>query len=122
MPQLSPGARACTRRWKLPRNETEGYSLEVVDIWSIVPLDEELIYESVKKTNRVIVLQEDTLTQSFGAEISARIAEHCFDYLDAPFMRVAAKDSFVPSATSLEEAVLPSIDDLSRAVAKLVAH
>lgn len=104
------------------RKEAEGYSLEVVDIRSIVPLDEELIYGSVKKTNRVIVLHEDSLTQGFGAEISARITEHCFDYLDAPTMRVAAKDSFVPSATSLEEAILPSVDDLSNAVAKLLAH
>lgn len=104
------------------RKEAEGYSLEVVDIRSIVPLDEELIYASVKKTNRVIVLHEDSLTAGFGAEISARIAEHCFDYLDAPVMRVAAKDSFVPSATSLEEAVLPSVDDLSSAVQKLLAH
>ena len=104
------------------RKEAEGYSLEVVDIRSIVPLDEDLIYASVKKTNRVVVMHEDSLTQGFGAEISARIAENCFDDLDAPVMRVAAKDSFVPSAASLEEAVLPSVDDLSNAVAKLLAH
>jgi 2-oxoisovalerate dehydrogenase E1 component len=104
------------------RKEVEGYSLEVIDIRSIVPLDEELIYGSVKKTNRVIVVHEDNLTQGFGAEVCARIAEHCFDYLDAPVMRVAAKDSFVPSAISLEEAVLPSVGDLSNAVTKLLAH
>jgi len=104
------------------RKESEGCLLEVLDIRSIVPLDEESIYESVKKTNRVLVLHEDSLTQGFGAEISARIVENCFEHLDAPVMRVAAKDSFVPSATTLEDAVLPSLDDLGNAVEKLLAY
>ncbi|MGH9738798.1 MAG: alpha-ketoacid dehydrogenase subunit alpha/beta [Candidatus Acidiferrales bacterium] len=104
------------------RKEEEGASLEVLDIRSIVPLDDQLIYESAKKTSRVLVLHEDSLTQGFGAEISARVAENCFEYLDAPVMRVAAKDSFVPSATTLEDAVLPSIDDLRNAVEKLFAY
>jgi 2-oxoisovalerate dehydrogenase E1 component len=104
------------------RKESEGCLLEVLDIRCIVPLDEELIYESVRKTNRVIVLHEDSLTQGFGAEVSARIAEHCFEHLDAPILRVAAKDSFVPSATTLEDAILPSLADLGDAVAKLLAY
>ncbi|MFZ0661476.1 MAG: thiamine pyrophosphate-dependent enzyme [Acidobacteriaceae bacterium] len=103
------------------RKESEGRSLEVLDLRSIAPLDEELIYESVKKTSRVIVLHEDTLTAGFGAEVSARITENCFDYLDAPIMRVAAKDSFVPSATPLEDAVLPSLEDVADAVEKLLS-
>jgi 2-oxoisovalerate dehydrogenase E1 component len=103
------------------QKESEGRSLEVLDLRSIVPLDEELIYASVRKTNRVIVLHEDTLTAGFGAEVSARIAEFCFDDLDAPIMRVAAKDSFVPSATPLEDAVLPSLNDLVKTVEKLLA-
>ena len=104
------------------RKEAEGYFLEVLDIRSIVPLDEELIYESVKKTNRVIVLHEDSLTLGFGAEISARVTENCFEHLDAPIMRVAARDSFVPSATTLEDAILPSLGDLSYAVEKLLNY
>jgi 2-oxoisovalerate dehydrogenase E1 component len=104
------------------RKESEGCLLEVLDIRSIVPLDEELIYESVKKTNRVLVLHEDSLTQGFGAEISARIVENCFKHLDAPVMRVAASDSFVPSATTLEDAILPSLADLGNAVDKLLAY
>ena len=103
------------------RKESEGCLLEVLDIRSIVPLDEELIYESVRKTNRVIVLHEDSLTQGFGAEISARIVENCFEHLDAPVMRVTAKDSFVPSATTLEDAILPSLADLGDAVERLLA-
>lgn len=104
------------------RKEDEGVSIEVVDIRSIAPLDEQLIYESVKKTSRVLVLHEDSLTQGFGAEISARITENCFEHLDAPVMRIAAKDSFVPSATVLEDAVLPSIENLRNAVEKLLAY
>ena len=104
------------------RKESEGCLLEVLDIRSIVPLDEELIYESVKKTNRVLVLHEGSLTQGFGAEISARTVENCFEHLDAPIMRVAANDSFVPSATTLEDAILPSLADLGNAVEKLLAY
>jgi 2-oxoisovalerate dehydrogenase E1 component len=104
------------------RKESEGRLLEVLDIRSIVPLDEGLIYQSVKKTNRVIVLHEDSLTQGFGAEISARIVENCFEHLDAPVMRVAARDSFVPSATTLEDAILPSLADVGDAVEKLLAY
>ena len=104
------------------RKESEGCLLEVLDIRSIVPLDEGLIYESVKKTNRVLILHEDSLTQGFGAEISARIVENCFEHLDAPVMRIAAKDSFVPSATTLEDAILPSLIDLADAVERLLAY
>jgi 2-oxoisovalerate dehydrogenase E1 component len=104
------------------RMASEGCLLEVLDVRSIVPLDEGLVYESVKKTNRVIVLHEDCLTQGFGAEISARIAENCFEHLDAPVTRVAAKDSFVPSATTLEDAVLPSLAALSEAVERLLGY
>lgn len=104
------------------QKEDEGVSIEVVDIRSIAPLDEQLIYESVKKTSRVLVLHEDSLTQGFGAEISARVTENCFEHLDAPVMRVAAKDSFVPSATVLEDAVLPSVEDLRNAVEQLLGY
>lgn len=104
------------------RKEAEGRSIEVLDLRSIAPLDEELIYTSVKKTNRVVVLHEDTLTAGFGGEISGLIAEHCLDHLDAPVVRVAAKDSFVPSATVLEDAVLPSVEDVAAAVEKVLGY
>ena len=104
------------------RKEDEGVSIEVVDIRSIAPLDEQLIYESVKKTSRVLVLHEDSLTQGFGAEISARITENCFEHLDAPVIRVGAKDSFVPSATVLEDIVLPSLNSLGSAIEKLLDY
>lgn len=92
--------------------ESRGYSLEVIDLRSIAPLDEELIYDSVRKTSRIVIAHEDSLSMGFGAEIAARIAQYCFDFLDAPVTRVAAKDSFVPSATNLELMVLPAVDDI----------
>ncbi|MBI4469091.1 MAG: tungsten formylmethanofuran dehydrogenase, partial [Acidobacteria bacterium] len=102
--------------------EEEGPSVEILDLRSILPWDEELVYASVRKTSRVIVAHEDTLTMGFGAEVAARIAEHCFDVLDAPVLRVAAADSFVPTAPVLETAVLPSVDDLRAALEKLLAY
>ena len=76
----------------------------------------------MKKTNRVLVLHEDSVTLGWGAEVVARIAAQCFDYLDAPVLRVGAKDSFVPSAVSLEDEVLPSVEDLRREVKKLLEY
>lgn len=94
----------------------DGPSLEILDLRTIVPLDEELIYASVRKTSRVVVAQEDTLTMGFGAEIAARIAQNCLSELDAPVVRVAAKDTFIPAAPNLELAVLPSVESLKRGI------
>jgi 2-oxoisovalerate dehydrogenase E1 component len=98
------------------------FDLEVIDLRTIVPMDDDLVYSSVKKTNRVLVLHEDSVTLGWGAEVVARIAANCFDHLDAPVLRVGAKDSFVASAVSLEEEVLPSVDDLRRQVTKLLEY
>jgi 2-oxoisovalerate dehydrogenase E1 component len=68
------------------------------------------------------VLHEDALTLGWGAEVVARIAANCFDDLDAPVLRVAAKDSFVGSAVSLEEEVLPSVEDLRGQVTTLLKY
>ncbi|MGA8599012.1 MAG: transketolase C-terminal domain-containing protein [Bryobacteraceae bacterium] len=102
--------------------EQQGHSIEVLDLRSIVPLDEELIYRSVRKTNRVIVAHEDSLTMGFGAEIAARIASNCIDALDAPILRAAAEDSFVPSAPALEAMVLPSAGSLRAAVEQILRY
>ncbi|HEY7098922.1 MAG TPA: dehydrogenase E1 component subunit alpha/beta [Terriglobales bacterium] len=100
--------------------EQRGRLVEVLDLRSIVPLDEDLIYSSVRKTNRVIIAHEDSLTMGYGAEIAARIASNCIDALDAPVLRVAAQDSFVPSAPALEALVLPSAKDLANAVERIL--
>ena len=98
------------------------FDLEVIDLRTIVPMDEEIVFNSVKKTNRVLVLHEDAVTIGWGAEVVARIAANCFNYLDAPVLRVGAKDSFVASAVSLEDEVLPSVEDLRREVTKLLRY
>jgi 2-oxoisovalerate dehydrogenase E1 component len=100
----------------------EENSLEILDLRTLVPLDEELIYRSIRKTSRVVILHEDSLTMGFGAEIAARIGEHCIDALDAPVIRVAAKDTFVPNAPNLEAAVLPGVEDLRKAVEKVLNY
>ena len=88
--------------------EDEGYSVEVIDIRTIIPLDEETIFNSVKKTNKAIVIHEDTITAGFGAEIAARIADNCFRFLDGPIKRIAAKDSHIPYSPILENEILPN--------------
>jgi 2-oxoisovalerate dehydrogenase E1 component len=100
----------------------EEYDLEVIDLRTIVPMDEDLIYGSIRKTNRVIVLHEDSLTLGWGAEVAARIAANCFEHLDAPVLRLGAKDSFVGSAVSLEDEVLPSVEDLRGELKKLLEY
>ena len=98
------------------------FDLEVIDLRTIVPMDDEIVFNSVKKTNRVLVLHEDGVTMGWGAEVVARIAANCFDHLDAPVLRVGAKDSFVASAVSLEDEVLPSVEDLRRELTKLLQY
>src|SRR5947209_8523090 len=98
------------------------FDLEVIDLRTIVPMDDEIVFNSVKKTNRVLVLHEDSVTLGWGAEVVARIAANCFDHLDAPVLRVGAKDSFVGSAVSLEDEVLPSVDGLRGEVTRLLEY
>ncbi len=100
--------------------EEEGYEVEVIDIRTIIPLDEETIFNSVKKTGKVIVIHEDTLTAGFGAEIAARISDSCFQYLDGPVKRLAAKDSHIPYSPILENAILPSREQIYKAIKELI--
>ena len=102
--------------------EGKGVSVEVIDLRTLNPLDEESIFRSVKKTNKVVVAHEDTMTGGFGGEIVARIVKNCFEYLDAPVFRVAALDSPVPYAPALEEAMLPSKEKIVSAIEQLIAY
>jgi 2-oxoisovalerate dehydrogenase E1 component len=97
-----------------------GISVEVIDLRSLNPWDREAVFESVKKTSRVIVAYEDSLSWGYGAEISAAIADECFAWLDAPVRRVASTDTFVGYAPQLEDAILPQTDDFKRAYEEIV--
>ena len=81
-------------------------SVEIIDLRSLQPWDKEAVKESVKKTGRALILQEDTLTGGFGSEVAAYIAEHCFKYLDAPVMRCASLDTAIPMNKDLEDQFL----------------
>jgi 2-oxoisovalerate dehydrogenase E1 component len=100
----------------------QGISAEVIDLRSLSPWDKELVYSSVRKTNRVIVVYEDSISWGYGAEIAARIADDCFAWLDAPVKRVASADTFVGYAPRLEDAILPQIDDVKKAIEDIVTY
>lgn len=85
-----------------------GKTVEIIDLRTIIPWDKELVLDSVKRTGRALIVHEDTLTTGFGAEVSATIAQEAFSWLDAPVMRLAAKDSHIPYAPVYEEDVLPN--------------
>jgi 2-oxoisovalerate dehydrogenase E1 component beta subunit len=104
------------------RMQKEGVSIEVVDIRTLVPFDEETVLQSVRKTNRVLITHEATLTGGFAGEISARITEKAFDSLDAPIKRVAAFDSPTPFAPTLEKAMLPNADKIHAELIKLLSY
>jgi 2-oxoisovalerate dehydrogenase E1 component len=92
-----------------------GISVEVIDLRTLSPWDRETVFTSVKKTSRVIVGYEDSLSWGYGAEIAAAIADECFAWLDAPVKRVASADTFVGYAPSLEDAILPQVHDFKAA-------
>ena len=96
-------------------------SLEIIDLKTLLPLDLDTIYNSVRKTGKVIVLHEDCMTGGIGGEIAALITENCFEHLDAPVKRVASLDTPVPFTSSLENQFLP-IDRFSLAISELLAY
>jgi len=102
------------------RASGEGIEVEVVDPRSLVPLDVDIIVESVKKTGRVIIVEEDCRTCGFGAEIFSRIVEEAFDYLDAEPVRVAGLDVPIPYSKPLEHASVPSEEDILDAICKIM--
>ncbi len=100
----------------------QGVEVEVIDLRTLSPWDRETVFASVRKTSRVIVGYEDSMSWGYGAEIAAAIADECFAWLDAPVKRVASTDTFVGYAPALEDAILPQVDDFKRAYAELMQY
>ncbi len=102
--------------------EQQGIGVEIIDLRSLAPYDWDAITATVKKTSKVIVAHEDSLSFGYGAEIAARISGELFEYLDAPVARVAALDTFVGYAPQLEEAILPQASDVLAAITELHSY
>ncbi len=99
-----------------------GASAEIIDLRSLMPWDEELVFESVKKTNRCLIVHEDTKTAGFGAEISARISDELFQYLDAPVQRLTTPDIPVPYNVDLMNSVIPKVDGILNAIDEILSY
>jgi len=100
----------------------DGLKVEVVDLRSLLPLDDEAIIATVKKTNRVLIVHEDTRTGGIAGEITARITERAFEWLDAPILRVTAADVPLPYSPPLEDYVLPQTADIVKAIRVLASY
>ncbi len=100
----------------------DGVDVEILDLRTLLPLDEDAIVESVKRTNRVLVVHEDTRTGGIAGEIAMRVNERAFEWLDGPILRVTAIDSPVPYAGTLEDYFLPQTDDIVTAARYLAEY
>jgi pyruvate/2-oxoglutarate/acetoin dehydrogenase E1 component len=100
----------------------DGLSVEVIDLRTLLPMDDAAILTSVKKTSRVLIVHEDTRTGGVAGEITSRINENAFEWLDAPVLRVTAADVPLPYAPSLEDYVLPQTTDIVRGARQLARY
>ena len=103
----------------LPSIEKLGIKPDIIDLRSIKPLDEDLIYKSVKKTNKVVIVEDGWGNTSFGSHLSYLIQSNCFDYLDSEIIKVSGKDGPMPYAENLEKLALPSTEEITSAVKKV---
>jgi 2-oxoisovalerate dehydrogenase E1 component beta subunit len=102
--------------------ESEGISVEIIDLRTLAPWDKEAVLASVEKTAKALVLHEDTQTGGFGAEIAATIGQEGFENLDAPVRRIAAPDTPVPFAPVLERAFIPQVEDVVKGIKELAEY
>jgi pyruvate/2-oxoglutarate/acetoin dehydrogenase E1 component len=100
----------------------DGLSVEVLDLRTLLPMDDEAIIATVKKTNRVLIVHEDTRTGGVAGEITSRINESAFEWLDAPILRVTAADVPLPYSPPLEDYVLPQTSDIVVGIRKLASY
>jgi 2-oxoisovalerate dehydrogenase E1 component len=104
------------------RLKEEGYSVEIIDIRTIAPLDTDTIFKSIEKTGKAIVIHEDSLTAGFGAEIAAKISDSCFEKLDGPVKRLGAADTPIAFHPKLEREILPNKEKIYNAVKELLNY
>jgi len=104
------------------RLEADGIDLEVLDLRTIKPLDDEAILATVRKTSRVLVLTEEQRSGSVAGEVAARISEHAFEWLDSPVVRLCCPDTPIPYSPTLEDAYLPNVDKLVAKVRELASY
>jgi pyruvate/2-oxoglutarate/acetoin dehydrogenase E1 component len=102
--------------------DLDGASIEVLDLRSLYPYDREAVLASVRKTSKVLLVQEATRSCGVAAEIAALIAEEAFEDLDGPVVRVTAPDVPIPFSPPLERAVLPQVEDVKEACRELLAY
>jgi 2-oxoisovalerate dehydrogenase E1 component beta subunit len=102
--------------------DLDGAAVEVLDLRSLVPLDEEAILDSVRRCSKVVILDEANATCAAGAQVASIIAEKGFEDLDGPVVRVATPDVPIPFSPPLEQAVLPSVDRVKEACRELLAY
>jgi len=100
----------------------DGASIEVLDLRTLLPMDDEAITATVRKTNKLLIVHEDTRTGGVAGEITARINENAFEWLDGPIMRVTAHDTPIPYAPTLEDYVLPQTEDIVKSARWLLAY
>jgi pyruvate/2-oxoglutarate/acetoin dehydrogenase E1 component len=98
----------------------DGIECEVIDPLTLQPLDGETIFGSVRRTGRLVIAHEDTLTGGWGAEVAARAADECLEYLEAPIKRIATRDAPAPAAPILEQAIVPQTRDIVATVRRLI--
>jgi 2-oxoisovalerate dehydrogenase E1 component len=119
---ITYGAMVHESKFAVNKLEEEGFSIEIIDLRTIAPLDVETIYSSVKKTGKAIVIHEDTLTGGFGAEITSLIIDNCFEFLDGPVKRIGAADVPIPYHPNLENAVMPDRNKIYRSLKQLLQY
>ena len=106
----------------IKKNSRYNTLIEIIDLRTLLPWDREMTFESIKRTNKVLILSEDNITGSIGAEISASISEFIFEYLDAPILRLGAIDTPVPFSPNIEKEIYMPVNRLDKAVKKLLEY
>jgi 2-oxoisovalerate dehydrogenase E1 component len=125
---VRPGTRATIVTWgemvhrAKSAVESIGEDIEIIDLRTIVPWDRQAVMDSVRRTNRCMVLHEDTLTAGFGGEIASTITSDCFSWLDAPVVRLASADVPIPYNKGMMDAVIPTVERVASELQALLAY